>query len=118
MITDHTIHNIADLQIAEITTTDLTIGNAQLFLEIIMNLPVDRIVIRKENLDESFFDLRTGLAGEILQKVVNYRMRLAIVGDYSAYTSKSLKDFIYESNKSNTVVFVGTIDEALKRMSD
>lgn len=116
MITNHTIHNIADLQIAEITTTDLTIGNAQLFLEIIMNLPVDRIVIRKENLDESFFDLRTGLAGEILQKVVNYRMRLAIVGDYSTYTSKSLKDFIYESNKSSAVVFVSTIDEALERL--
>lgn len=99
-----------------ITAGDLVIDGAQQFLEIAMNLPVDSLVILKENLAETFFDLRSGLAGEILQKVVNYRLRLGLVGDYSGYESKALRDFIYESNKSNRIVFVDTIDEALKRL--
>jgi hypothetical protein len=75
------------------------------------------IIIHKDSLDEAFFDLRSGLAGEILQKAVNYRIQLGIVGDYSAYESRTLRDFIYESNKSNKIVFVNTLDEALNRLS-
>ncbi|WP_083996437.1 DUF4180 domain-containing protein [Desulfosporosinus acididurans] len=54
---------------------------------------------------EDFFDLKTKLAGEILQKFVNYHVRIAIVGDFSGYKSKSLKDFIYESNNGKDVFF-------------
>lgn len=71
------------------------------------------VVLYKESLDESFFDLKTGFAGEILQKFANYNMKLAVVGDYSHYTSKSLRDFIYESNKGNLAFFKGSLDEAL-----
>jgi hypothetical protein len=53
----------------------------------------------------------------MLQKVVNYRLRLAIVGDFSVYESKSLKAFIVESNRSNTIMFLNTIEEALNRLS-
>jgi hypothetical protein len=114
---NHILHNINGLQIAEIKVNDTPINSAQQFLDITMNLPADRIVIHKESLDEAFFDLRSGLAGEILQKAVNYRIQLGIVGDYSGYESKSLRDFIYESNKSNKIVFVSTLDEALNRLS-
>lgn len=71
------------------------------------------IILRKEQLDESFFRLSSGLAGEVLQKFVNYQMRLAIVGDFSHYTSKPLKDFIYESNQGTHVGFWPTEEEAL-----
>jgi hypothetical protein len=74
------------------------------------------IVIRKESLPADFFDLRTGLAGEILQKFSNYRVRLAVIGDFSGFESKSLKDFIRESNKRGTVNFVGSLEEALSRL--
>jgi len=117
MTTNHLLHNINGQAIAELHANGATIRDAQQFLEIMMNLPADRIVIHKACIDESFFDLRSGLAGEILQKVVNYTRQLGIVGDFSGYESKSLRDFIYESNKSNTVVFVSTLDEALKRLS-
>lgn len=112
----YTIHNNKDVQIAEITA-DVIISNGQVFLDIVMNQPADRIIIHKNSLDESFFDLRSGLAGEILQKVVNYRMRLGIVGRFDGYESKSLKDFMFESNRSNTIVFVSTIEEAMERLS-
>ncbi len=75
----------------------------------------EKIIIDKSGLSEDFFRLGTGLAGEVLQKFVNYRMRLAVVGDFSKYTSKPLKDFIYESNKGRDFFFVGTMDEALAR---
>ena len=54
---------------------------------------------------ESFFRLSTGLAGEVLQKFVNYQMKLAIVGDFDGYTSKPLQDFIRESNEGRQICF-------------
>ena len=71
------------------------------------------VILHKEQVDESFFRLSSGLAGEVLQKFVNYQMRLAIVGDFSQYTSKPLRDFIYESNQGSHAGFWPTEEEAL-----
>ena len=110
-------HDINGHAIAELSANSVTLSTTQQFLQMIMDSCAEGIIVHKENIDEVFFDLRSGLAGEMLQKVVNYRLRLAIVGDFSIYESKSLKAFIYESNKSNTIAFVNTVDEALKRLS-
>ncbi len=75
------------------------------------------MVIHKSSVVEEFFDLKTRLAGEILQKFINYHMKIAIVGDFSVYSSQSLQDFIYECNKGRDVFFVLTEEEALKRLS-
>ncbi len=74
------------------------------------------MIIQDRSLHPDFFDLKTRVAGEILQKFSNYRMRLAVVGDFSAFKSKSLQDFIRESNRMGTIYFVGTIDEALSKL--
>jgi Domain of unknown function (DUF4180) len=74
----------------------------------------DKLILHRENLSDDFFDLKTGVAGEILQKFSNYRMRLAILGDFSGIKSKSLGDFIRESNNRGIITFVGSISEALK----
>lgn len=76
-----------------------------------------RIIIDKTSVTEDFFKLSTGLAGEILQKYINYQVKLAIIGDYSGYTSKPLKDFIYESNNGKDFFFVSTVNEAIERFS-
>src|SRR5277367_3888661 len=57
------------------------------------------VVIPTEHLEDSFFRLETRLAGQILQKFVTYRLRVAIVGDISQHIAKSsaLRDFVYES---------------------
>ena len=57
------------------------------------------------------------LAGEILQKFINYGGKIAIYGDFSHYTSKPLKDFIFESNKGKDVFFVATKEEAIQKIS-
>ena len=75
------------------------------------------MILRQEQLDESFFRLSSGLAGEVLQKFVNYQMRLGIVGDFSGYTSKPLHDFIRESNQGRQVCFLPTEEEALAWMA-
>lgn len=75
------------------------------------------LIVCKESLPDSFFDLKTRVAGEFLQKCSNYQMRFAVVGDFSAYTSKSLRDFIYECNKGRLVFFKPDLDSALDAMT-
>ena len=53
------------------------------------------------------------ISNEILQKFSTYNMQLAIVGDFENLQSKSLRDFIYESNKTGRILFVKTFEEAL-----
>ncbi len=72
------------------------------------------IIIDKKLINEDFFILSTGFAGEVLQKFINYGGRIAIYGDYSHYTSKPLKDFIYESNKGKDIFFASSRENALE----
>ncbi len=75
------------------------------------------VALNKAAIIEDFFKLSTGLAGEILQKFCNYQMKIAIIGDFSQYSSKPLKDFIYESNRGRNVFFASTEDEAIDKLS-
>lgn len=97
------------------------ITDAQSAIDLLMSAQYDvgskDIVIPKQLIAEDFFVLSTGLAGEILQKYVNYGGRMAIYGDYSRYTSKPLKDFMYESNKGRDFFFVSTRDEAIAALA-
>ncbi|MBP1736319.1 MAG: putative Cytosolic Protein [Oscillospiraceae bacterium] len=99
---------------------DSIIADAQSAIDLIMSARYEtgceRLILDKSVFAEEFFILSTGLAGEILQKFVNYHMKAAIVGDYSHYTSKPLRDFIYESNNGNSVFFVATVDEAIHKL--
>lgn len=81
------------------------------------NIGTKNIIISQKLITKDFFILSTKLAGEILQKYINYGGRIAIYGDYSHYTSKPLKDFIYESNKGNDVFFVSTINDAVNMLT-
>lgn len=113
-------HTINDTQIAEVSSDEIIINTTEDGLDLLGNLyyqGFDKLVIHEKNITPDFFDLKTGIAGEILQKFSTYRVRLAIVGDYSKYTSKSLKAFIYESNKGRHINFVASTTEALKILS-
>lgn len=106
---------------AAVRGNDIVIKDAQSALELLMTAKYEfgtkNIVIDKRLIAEAFFILSSGLAGEILQKYVNYGGRIAIWGDYSRYTSKPLRDFIYESNKGKDVFFVYTEEEAVDRVT-
>jgi hypothetical protein len=64
------------------------------------------VAIYKEAVCEDFFDLRSGIAGEVLQKFMTYGFRVAIIGDFSMYASKALRDFIFECNNGQSIFFV------------
>ncbi len=106
---------------AVVESSELVITDTQSALDLLMSakyeLGTKNIGIDKRLIAEDFFILSRGLAGEILQKYVNYGGRIAIYGDYSQYTSKPLRDFIYESNKGKDVFFVATESEALDMLT-
>ncbi len=103
--------------VAIITSNDKLITDVQSSLDLIMTAKYETetnlIAIDKNAIVDEFFVLSSGLAGEILQKFINYQAKIAIWGDFSKYTSKPLKDFIYESNKGNDIFFVATKDDAV-----
>jgi len=102
--------------IAHVQSDTVIISNGQDAGELLMNCRYngsDSIIIKEENLPAEFFDLSTGLAGDILQMFSTYQGRLAIIGDFSKFDSKSLSDFIYESNKGKRINFVSTFEEAV-----
>ena len=107
--------------VAVITGKEALVTDVQSALDIMFNAKYEtgceRIAIEKSALCEAFFVLRSGLAGEVLQKFINYHMKLAIFGDFSHYTSKPLRDFIYESNNGRDIFFTATREEAVERLS-
>jgi hypothetical protein len=106
--------------IAELTNENFIVTQTQDILDLIgdmVSCNCNRIIIPERNLHPDFFQLKTGLAGDILQKFSNYKVKLAIVGDFSKYESKSLHEFIRESNKGAMISFVDSVDSALIRLT-
>lgn len=115
-----TIHEINNTRIAEVTSDEIIIKSAQAGLDLLGNIyyqDFDSLILYEKNITPYFFDLKTKIAGDILQKFSNYRIRLALVGDFSQYEGKSIKNFISESNTTRHINFVETLEEALKRLS-
>lgn len=113
-----TVNNI---KVAVVSSPDAVITDVQTALDLMMTVKyetsAERIALEKSVLTEEFFILSSGLAGEILQKFVNYHIRLAIYGDFSRYTSKPLRDFIYESNQGKDVFFLDTRETAVEKLA-
>jgi hypothetical protein len=114
------IHGQTGNKIAEVIADSIIITNAEEGLQILVDIyyqNCDKVILYEKNISPSFFDLKTGLAGEILQKFSNYRMRLVIVGDFSKYPGQSIKDFIRESNNGRQINFLSTVTEAKNVLS-
>ena len=95
------------------------ITDVQTALDLIMTAQYETgsacLAVPQEAVAEAFFSLRTGLAGEILQKFVNYRVKLAILGDFQSYRSKPLQDFMLESNRGQHIFFVANELQAAQK---
>ncbi|MCM0650993.1 DUF4180 domain-containing protein [Clostridium swellfunianum] len=108
-------------KIAIVNSQEVLITDVQSALDLMATIWYEagsyRIIINKSAIVEEFFDLKTRLAGEILQKFVNYNVKVAIVGDFTAYSSKSLRDFIYESNNGKHIFFVADENQGVEKLS-
>jgi hypothetical protein len=76
------------------------------------------VAVPLSRLGGDFLDLKTRIAGDVIQKFVNYRLRLAIVGDVSARLARStaLRDFVREANRGQDVWFVDDLDDLNRRL--
>lgn len=112
------IAKVEGSDVAVVESSEVIIRDAQDALDLMATIRYNHgcnmAVIDKENITEDFFRLRTGLAGEILQKFTNYCFVVAIVGNFDMYDSKSLRDFIFESNRGKQVFFVKNRQSALE----
>lgn len=114
-----TIDHKNDSKIAMISSEGIVIKNVNDALDLMADVKYkgyDKMLLRKEQIIDDFFDLKSGLAGEILQKFTTYQMRVAIVGEFAGYNSKSLNDFIYECNQGDKILFKKTEAEALSEL--
>lgn len=95
---------------AVIESDSVVIADARSALDVLMSAKYEagtkNIVISKKLIAEPFFVLSSGLAGEVLQKIINYGGRIATYGDYSRYTSKPLHDFILYMKATKAVMFI------------
>ena len=107
-------------KVAIIDSSDVFINNPQDALDLMATINhlygCHKMVIGESSITNSFFDLKTGIAGDILQKYTNYNMKIAIVGNFEIYNSNSLKDFIFESNKGRQFFFLPDEKAAIDRL--
>lgn len=114
------ITEINGVPIAELVSANQEIKFVQDALEIMVNSyyqGAESLIVREHHLPPAFFDLKTGLAGEILQKFSTYNARLAIIGDFEKVSDPNLRAFIHESNKAGRILFVSSLEEAYDTMT-
>lgn len=116
-----TIKEMNAIACAVVHSDQVMIHDSQSALDFMMTVQYEtgctRIVLNKEAISEDFFILSKGLAGEVLQKFINYKVKFAIIGDFSKYTSRPLRDFICESNNGKDIFFVSTEQEAIEKLT-
>ncbi len=107
--------------VALVQSEECLITDVQSALDLIMTVKYEtgctNIAVNKETITEDFFILSTCLAGEILQKFINYGVRFAIYGDFSGYTSKPLKDFMFECNRGKDIYFQPDASLAVEKLA-
>jgi hypothetical protein len=108
-------------KVAEVIAEGVVIGSVQDALDLLATAQFVEgatcLMLEQKNLLPEFFELKTGIAGEILQKYTNYRMKLLIVGDFAHIQSKSLKAFMLESNRGKQVAFMPDREAALAHIA-
>ncbi len=107
-------------KIAQVQSREATIHDTQDVLDVMGNANyqgANSIILHQDNLHPDFFDLKTGVAGELLQKFSNYHMKLAIIGSFDHYQSTALRDFIRESNRGGLIFFVPDQEAARAALS-
>jgi hypothetical protein len=75
--------------------------------------PKRKLLIYQKNLNPDFFDLSTGVAGSILQKLVNYRVVTAFIVDINTIKSVKFKEMVNEANMGYDFRFFDTKESAV-----
>jgi len=104
--------NLGTLQLGQLEDGNLV--DLEAFTDLLGNLyfqGMDGAVLYTHQLPKNFFDLKNKMAGDILQKFSNYRLRLIIIGSIES-ESRALDDFIRESNSGQLINFYPNMEAA------
>jgi hypothetical protein len=114
------ILTIETQKIARVISAEIVINKPQDALELMVeanNQGAGSIILEEQHLHRDFFDLRTGLAGDIVQKFANYHMKLAVVGAFEKIESKNFRAFMLESNRGSLAFFVPDVETAIAKIT-
>lgn len=101
--------------LAEIVSDGVLIKTSQDALDVMAEVGFSNMVLRTYHFEPDFFDLSSRKLGDILQKWTNYGVKVAIIGYFTTYPSKVLKQFISESNRANQYLFVSNLEVVKRR---
>jgi len=100
----------------ELVSTNIIINSEQDILDLIVDTEYQfdckNIIVHRKNINEAFFDLKSGFAGAILLKLSNYKIKFGMVGDFSDLDD-TFQDLIYESNKTGQTVFSSDVNKVI-----
>jgi hypothetical protein len=116
------VETVNDTVVLHLTEAGSPIAGGQDALEVIGEawaVRAEVVAVPAGRFAPAFFDLRSGLAGEFVQKLVNYRLRLAVLGDISecVRASDALRDFVRESNRGGHVWFLDGPEDLARRLA-
>ncbi len=117
MTNGYGVESIGERLVLVVDDTGTPLGGRDL-LDAAADAGADVVACPAGRLDPAFFDLRTGVAGELLQQLVNYGIVLAVVGPLPdvALASRSFTALIREANRGTQQWFVGDMDELRARV--
>ncbi|NMO20916.1 DUF4180 domain-containing protein [Pyxidicoccus fallax] len=113
------ILDVEGLRIVELPAEGPLLREAADLLGLAWEHQASMVAVPAARLGDDFFTLSTGIAGELVQKCVNYRVRLTILGDISGHVanSRALKGFVYESNLGNHLWFLEDREALVARLT-
>ncbi|GAP11635.1 hypothetical protein BECAL_02825 [Bellilinea caldifistulae] len=107
-------------RIVEVLSSEVVIKTPQDALDLIAEVggyEANGVILQEHHFTPDFFELRSGVAGEILLKFSNYRVKMAVIGQFEKYKSNSLRAFIRESNRGREVFFVPDRETAISKIA-
>ncbi len=117
-----TLHELSGVRVLALDAVGPPIASDRDALDVIGEAYAQRpdwIALPAERCGAAFFQLRSRVLGEFSQKLVNYGLRLAIVGDVSGpvAASDALRDFVREANRGRQIWFVADLAELTQRLA-
>lgn len=117
-----TPHDFAGVRVLEYATEGPPPRTAKDATDIVSEAWVHKakmVALSADWLGDDFFTLSTGVAGAVVQKLQDYRIRVAVVGDCARYlaASKALRDWVGECNRGRQIWFVATLEELADRLA-
>lgn len=98
-------------KVVYLISDQILITKEQDILDLMGETEFQDLVLHDYNFPPEFFDLSTKILGDVLQKLTNYRVRLAVIGNFDSYPRTVLADFIRESNKHKQYLFVSSLED-------